>query len=248
MDMTGKIAAVTGAASGIGKRAALLYAEHGAKVALIDINEDGAAQVARQIEDTGGEAKAFAADLSKPDDARRVIADITAHFGRLDALANVAAIYPRASVLAATEEHWDKIMDLNVRGVFFTSQAAMKVMTEQKGGAIVNIASGAAFRPLENMVAYCTAKAGLLGMSRVLALEGAPHGVRVNTVAPGHTASETILTSTPRETLNEMAQDLVSKRWLEPEEIAQGVVFLSSDAASGINGAILNINGGNFMP
>ena len=248
MDMTGKIAAVTGAASGIGKRAALLYAEHGAKVALIDINEDGAAQVARQIEDTGGEAKAFAADLSKPDDARRVIADIAAHFGRLDALANVAAIYPRASVLDATEEHWDKIMDLNVRGVFFTSQAAMKVMTEQKSGAIVNIASGAAFRPLENMVAYCTAKAGLLGMSRVLALEGAPHGVRVNTVAPGHTASETILTYNTRETLNEMAQELVSKRWLEPEEIAQGVVFLSSDAASGINGAILNINGGNFMP
>ena len=248
MDMTGKIAAVTGAASGIGKRAALLYAEHGAKVALIDVNEDGAAQVARQIEDTGGEAKAFAADLSKPDDARRVIADIAAHFGRLDALANVAAIYPRASVLDATEEHWDKIMDLNVRGVFFTSQAAMKVMTEQKGGAIVNIASGAAFRPLENMVAYCTAKAGLLGMSRVLALEGAPHGVRVNTVAPGHTASETILTYTSRETLNEMAQELVSKRWLEPEEIAQGIVFLSSDAASGINGAILNINGGNFMP
>ena len=162
MDMTGKIAAVTGAASGIGKRAALLYAEHGAKVALIDINEEGAAQVAGQIEDTGGEAKAFAADLSKPDDARRVIADITAHFGRLDALANVAAIYPRAGVLDATEEHWDKVMDLNVRGVFFTSQAAMKVMTEQKSGAIVNIASGAAFRPLENMVAYCTAKAGLL--------------------------------------------------------------------------------------
>ena len=248
MDMTGKIAAVTGAASGIGKRAALLYAEHGAKVALIDINEDGAAQVARQIEDTGGEAKAFAADLSKPDDARRVIADITAHFGRLDALANVAAIYPRAGVLDATEEHWDKVMDLNVRGVFFTSQAAMKVMTEQKSGAIVNIASGAAFRPLENMVAYCTAKAGLLGMSRVLALEGASHGVRVNTVAPGHTASETILTYNTRETLDEMAQELVSKRWLEPEEIAQGVVFLSSDAASGINGAILNINGGNFMP
>ncbi len=248
MDMTGKIAAVTGAASGIGKRAALLYAEHGAKVALIDINADGAAQVARQIEDTGGEAKAFTADLSKPDDARRVIADITAHFGRLDALANVAAIYPRAGVLDATEEHWDKVMDLNVRGVFFTSQAAMKVMTEQKSGAIVNIASGAAFRPLENMVAYCTAKAGLLGMSRVLALEGAPHGVRVNTVAPGHTASETILTYNTRESLKEMAQDLVSKRWLEPEEIAQGVVFLSSDAASGINGAILNINGGNFMP
>ena len=248
MDMTGKIAAVTGAASGIGKRAALLYAEHGAKVALIDINVDGAAQVARQIEDTGGEAKAFTADLSKPDDARRVIADITAHFGRLDALANVAAIYPRAGVLDATEEHWDKVMDLNVRGVFFTSQAAMKVMTEQKSGAIVNIASGAAFRPLENMVAYCTAKAGLLGMSRVLALEGAPHGVRVNTVAPGHTASETILTYNTRESLKEMAQDLVSKRWLEPEEIAQGVVFLSSDAASGINGAILNINGGNFMP
>ncbi len=248
MDMTGKIAAVTGAASGIGKRAALLYAEHGAKVVLIDINAEGAEQVARQIEDSGGEAKAFAADLSKRDDAHRVIADIAAHFGRVDALANVAAIYPRASVLDATEEHWDKVMDLNVRGVFFTSQAAMKVMTEQKGGAIVNIASGAAFRPLENMVAYCTAKAGLLGMSRVLALEGAPHGVRVNTVAPGHTASETILTYNTAETLNEMAQDLVSKRWLEPEEIAQGVVFLSSDAASGINGAILNINGGNFMP
>lgn len=246
--MTGKVAAVTGAASGIGKRAALLYAKHGAKVGLIDINKEGAQQVARQIEDTGGEAKAFSCDLSNPVEARQVIRDITTRFGQLDALANVAAIYPRASVMDVTEDHWDSIMNLDVRGVFFTCQAAMRIMIKQGNGAIVNIASGAAFRPLQNMVAYCTAKASILGMSRVLAYEGGPKGVRVNTVAPGHTASETILLHQTQEQLDEAAKDLLSKRWLEPEEIAEGIVFLSSENARGINGAIININGGNYMP
>jgi len=147
-----------------------------------------------------------------------------------------------------TEDHWDSIMNLDVRGVFFTSQAAMRIMIDQGSGAIVNIASGAAFRPLQNMVAYCTAKASILGMSRVLAHEGGPKGVRVNTVAPGHTASETILLHQTQEQLDEAAEELLSKRWLEPEEVAEGIVFLSSEKARGINGAIININGGNYMP
>ena len=249
MDFDGKLAMVTGAASGIGLRTARAFAREGAELALVDLNEAGVEEAAREIRDGGGRAATYSADLSNVVEIRDLFARVKAAHGRIDALANIAAIYPTSPLLEVTEAHWDAVLDLNLRGVFFCCQQAIGVMAGQEGGgAIVNIASGASFRPLEGMVAYCASKAGLLGMTRVLALHTARLGVRVNTVAPGHTDTEGNRTMSDEVDRREEADGLVSGRWLEPEEIADAILFLCSDAARGVHGAILNVNAGNWMP
>lgn len=247
IDLKGKTAIVTGAASGMGKATAIAFGKQGAHVALVDINGEGARQTARIVEDLGARTLVCQTDIAKVAEVRAMVQRVKQHFGRIDAVANVAAIFPRMKVVEVTEQHWDAIQNVDLRGVFFTCQEAMKVMMAQGGGAIVNVASGAAFRAIEGHAAYSAAKGGLVAMSRVMALEGARQGVRVNVVAPGHTITEGALAGMGRERMEAMAKDLVPGRWMTPEEIASGIVFLCSDAASGINGAILNINGGNYM-
>jgi len=189
---------------------------------------------------------------SRPSSTRRACVsafDATRErFGRLDALANVAAIYPRAQVLDVTEALWDRVMSINLRGLFFCCQAAMRIMVPQGRGAIVNVASGAAFRALEAQAAYSASKAGVVGLSRVLALECARLGVRVNVVALGHTRTDNTIAAIGPERFDQMAESLVPGRFLTPEEPANAIIWLCSDDASGINGAIVNVNGGNYMP
>jgi NAD(P)-dependent dehydrogenase (short-subunit alcohol dehydrogenase family) len=243
-----RLVVVTGAAAGIGRETALEFARAGARLALIDLDGPGCEKVAREIEASGGQASADAADLSRTDEIRSVFRRVLQTHGRIDALANVAAIYPTAAVLDVSEQHWDRVLGLDLRGVFFCCQEALRAMFERRSGAIVNVASGAAFRPLPGRVAYSAAKAGLVGMTRVMALEAARHGVRVNVVAPGHTETEGILTSLSAEQRQAAARELVPRRWLAPAEVASAIAYLCSDAASGVNGAILHVNGGHWMP
>ncbi len=140
------------------------------------------------------------------------------------------------------------MVSVNLRGVFFCCQEALRVMVDQGQGAIVNVASGAAFYPIQGMAVYTATKAGLVGMSRVLALETARTGVRVNVMAPGHTLSETMLDTLPQEEIEAMAAALIPGRFMTPEEPANAILWLCSDEASGVNGAIINVNGGNHMP
>ena len=247
MEFTGKTAIVTGAANGIGRATAVAFGKAGANVAAVDIDDDGAKRVAAQIEDTGGAATAYQADLTKPAQIKATVQQVVDTYGRVDALANVAAIYPRATVLEVTEEYWDRMMDLNLRAVFFCCQEALRVMLPQGSGVIVNIASGAAFRGIEGLSVYSAAKGGVVSLSRGLALEVARTGVRVNVVAPGNTDTDGIRANLTQEQVDAAAAELVSGRWMEPEEIAAAILFLCSDAASGINGAIINVNGGNYM-
>ncbi|MCI0769896.1 MAG: SDR family oxidoreductase [Chloroflexi bacterium] len=247
MEFTGKTAIVTGAANGIGRATAVAFGKAGANVAAVDIDDAGAKRVAAQIEDTGGAATAYQADLTKPAEIKAVVQQVVDTYGRVDALANVAAIYPRATVLEVTEEYWDRMMDLNLRAVFFCCQEALRVMLPQGSGVIVNIASGAAFRGIEGLSVYSAAKGGVVSLSRGLALEVARTGVRVNVVAPGNTDTDGIRANLTQEQVDAAAAELVSGRWMEPEEIAAAILFLCSDAASGINGAIINVNGGNYM-
>ena len=247
MEFTGKTAIVTGAASGIGRATPVAFGKAGANVAAVDIDDAGAKRVAAQIEDTGGAATAYQADLTKPAQIKATVQKVVDTYGRVDALANVAAIYPRATVLEVTEEYWDRMMDLNLRAVFFCCQEALRVMLPQGSGVIVNIASGAAFRGIEGLSVYSAAKGGVVSLSRGLALEVARTGVRVNVVAPGNTDTDGIRANLTQEQVDAAAAELVSGRWMEPEEIAAAILFLCSDAASGINGAIINVNGGNYM-
>jgi NAD(P)-dependent dehydrogenase (short-subunit alcohol dehydrogenase family) len=249
MDFSGRTAVVTGAASGMGRATSIAFGSAGANVVLFDLNEDGAGRIAEQIDGSGKRTLVCRVDMAQPAEVRTALGAAKDRFGRIDCLANVAAIYnPRAKVADVTEDYWDRLLSVNLRGVFFCCQEALRLMAEQGRGAIVNVASGAAFRPIDGLVVYSATKAGLVGMTRVLALEYARKGVRVNVMAPGHTLSETMMDILPPEEVESMAAGLVPGRWLTPEEPAQAILWLCSDEASGVNGAIINVNGGNHMP
>src|SRR5262245_18313819 len=190
MAFAGKTAVVTGAASGIGRSTALGFGKADAKVALFDLDADSAHRVADEIARSGAQAMVCRVDVANPSTVREALDAVRARFDSLDALANVAAIYPRAPVLEISEDFWDQTLSINLRGVFFCCQEAIRIMVAQGSGAIVNVASGAAFRAIEGLAAYSASKAGLVGMTRVLALEFVRNGVRANVVAPGHTASD----------------------------------------------------------
>jgi NAD(P)-dependent dehydrogenase (short-subunit alcohol dehydrogenase family) len=247
MDFTGKTAIVTGAASGMGRATAVGFGKLGANVALFDVNEAGAQAVADTIDASGDRAVVHRVDISNPSETQAAIRAVHERFGRLDALANVAAIYKpsRIPVLEVTEEQWDRHLDLNLRGLFFACQEALRIMWEQGSGAIVNVASGAAFRPLEGRSPYAASKAGVVGMSRVLALESARRGVRVNVTAPGYTEGEA---SPPPEQTAAVLETLVPGRFMTNEEQADTIIWLCSEEASGVNGTIVFVNGGHHMP
>src|SRR5262245_14346631 len=216
MDFSGTTAVVTGAASGMGRATAVGFANAGANVALLDINSDGAQEVANQIDRTGTRVVVYPVDTAQPSEVAAALHGARDRFGRLDAVANVAAIYPKARVLEVTEAFWDQVVSINLRGVFFCCQEAIRIMLYQGKGAIVNVASGAAFRAIEGHSAYSAAKAGLVGFSRVLALECARQGIRVNVVAPGHTRSETAVRALGPEQVEAMAATLVPGRFMTP--------------------------------
>lgn len=248
MNLAGTTAVVTGAVNGIGRATAIGFADAGANVALFDVDGDGARALADELDPSGARTLACTVDLAEPSAVSAALQSTQVRFGSLDALANVAAIYPRASVLDVTEEMWDRVMAINLRGLFFCCQAALRIMLPQGRGAIVNVASGAAFRALEAQATYSASKAGVVGLSRVLALECARKGVRVNVVAPGHTLTENTIAAIGPERVDGMTEALVPGRFLTPDESANAIVWLCTDAASGINGAIVNVNGGNYMP
>jgi NAD(P)-dependent dehydrogenase (short-subunit alcohol dehydrogenase family) len=248
MDFSGKTAVVTGAASGMGRATAVGFGKGGANVVLFDVNEDGADRVAEQIDSSGKRTMVCRVDLAKPAEIRGALGAAQQRFGRIDCLANVAAIYDLVNVLDVTEDYWDNMISINLRGVFFCCQEALRMMINQGGGAIVNVASGAAFYPIQGMAVYTATKAGLVGMTRVLAFESARLGVRVNVMAPGHTLSETLMSKLSQEKIEAMAAALIPGRFMMPEEPANAILWLCSDEASGINGAIINVNGGNHMP
>lgn len=255
MDFSGRSIVVTGAASGMGKATAIGFGKVGANVALFDINQEGAEQVAEEIDPTGGRTMVCNVDIATPSAVEKALQAVRARFGRLDAVANVAAIFPptnpdtnAANALEVTEEYWDRMLSVNLRGLFFCCQAAIRIMLAQGGGAIVNVASGAAFRPIQGLATYSASKAGVVGMSRVLALEFARQGVRVNVMAPGATFTEGNLKYLSKEEWDAYATTLVPGRLMTPEEPANAIIWLCSDEASGVNGAIINVNGGNHMP
>ena len=247
MDFSGKTAVVTGAASGIGRATAREFGRRGAHVALLDLDGDGARRVATGLETLGCRAFVYELDLQDREQVGSAFEAVCERFGRIDALANVAAIYPRAPVPDVTEEFWDRVISVDLRAAFFCCQDALRVMEAQGSGSIVNVASGAAFRPVAGLSVYAAAKAGVVGMSRVLALEYARKNIRINVVAPGHTRPD--VESEGGSTADwAAAENLVPGRYMAPDESAHAIVWLCSDGASGVNGAIVNVNGGNYMP
>lgn len=248
-ELAGQTVIVTGAASGIGRATAATFGAAGSRVVLADVNELGAERVAAQIaERSGAETLVHAVDLADGAAIVGMYDAAVARFGRVDSVANVAAIFPNAPTVETSDELWDLVLTLNLRGVFQSCREALRRMVAQGHGSVVNIASGAAFKGLAGLSAYSASKGGLVAMSRVMAVEVARQGVRVNVVAPGPTLSEGAFGARNAEQIAASAASMVPGRQMEPEEVAEAIVFLCSPAASGLNGAILNVNGGDYQP
>jgi NAD(P)-dependent dehydrogenase (short-subunit alcohol dehydrogenase family) len=245
--LSGKVAIVTGGRRGIGKAIALALAEAGADVAICDrVIEDGELKVvAEEIQRLGRRSLAVPADIMKKADVDGLVRRVGDEFGAIDILVNNAGMNILAPLLELREDGWDKIIDTNLKGCYLCSQAVAKRMVEQKRGNIINIASTAAMYTAPGMGAYCIAKAGVVMLTRVLAVELAQYNIRVNAVAPSmvKTKFSEPLWSNP-EDLKEVESGIPLGRLAEPGDIVGSVLFLASDAASYITGHTIIVDGG----
>lgn len=246
MKLKNKVAIVTGAAQGIGKGIALALAKEGAKVVVGDII-DKTSEVVNEIEKLGSEAIAVRTDVSNSKDTERLASEALRKFGRIDILVNNAGIYPFKSLLEMTEQDWDRVIGINLKGVFNCTKAVMPSMVQQKSGNIVNIASIAgAVVGYAYLVHYSASKGGVLGFTRAAALELAQYNVRVNAVAPGGVLTPTTQ-SYDKDALKQTEQAIPLKRMGKPEDIANLVVFLASDESAYITGQCIVADGGSTV-
>ena len=246
VDLSDKVALVTGAGRGIGKAIAAALAGSGAVVAVNDIDAASAERTAGEL---GRGARAFPADVGDPGAAARLVEEVAARFGRLDILVNNAGIEPKAPVLDLSVADWQRTLDVNLSAAFYTSQAAGRIMRAAGGGAIVNIASIAGHNiPLPNRSSYVASKAGLIGFTRECAREFAAYGIRVNAVCPG--VIETEMTAESRSNaaqLEKWLADIPQGRLGQPPDVAGLVLFLCSDGAAYLTGQAINVDGGKVM-
>ncbi|UCG69366.1 MAG: 3-oxoacyl-[acyl-carrier-protein] reductase [Thermoplasmata archaeon] len=242
MRLKDKVALITGSGSGIGEATAMKFSEEGAKLIINDVNMESANNVAEKIKATGGEVLVLKADISKKDEVEGMIEQIIEHFGRLDILVNNAGVNRDAFVKKMTEEDWDTVITINLKGTFLCAQAAMNAMSKQKYGKIINTSSiGALGNP--GQANYASSKCGVIGLTRTLALECARYNINVNCVAPG--ATKTPMTAQiPKEIAEAITGKIPLKRFAEPEEIANLHLFLASDEASYITGQVIFVDGG----
>ncbi len=239
--LTGRTALITGGAAGIGRAIAELYAEKGARVALVDRSEQVAATAA-EIGD--GAALGIQADVTDRADVQSAVDRVVGEFGRIDVLVNNAGVVALEWAEDLTEADWDLTIDVNLKGVFLLSQIVGRHMLQAGGGRIINMASQAAEVALDKHLAYCTSKAGVVGLTKVLASEWGPRGIRVNAISPTVALTELGRRAWAGEVGERMKEKIPARRFVYPEEIAGCALYLASDAAAMINGANLVIDGG----
>jgi 3-oxoacyl-[acyl-carrier protein] reductase len=250
-DLSGRVAVVTGAASGIGRASAIRLADAGAEVVCADRNIDGATVTAQSIEAGGGRATTRAVDVTDAAGVDDLVAAAVADHGRLDVMANIAGIMHRSPVVETDDADFDRVLGVNLKGVFHGCRAAARVMVEAGRGSIVNMASAAVDQPAPGLACYGMAKAGLVQLTKVLALEVGESGVRVNAVAPGYVVTD--MTRKADEEASSRYDDAMAgfaplRRVGHPDDIAYAVLYLASDAARFMTGQILRPNGGVAMP
>jgi 3-oxoacyl-[acyl-carrier protein] reductase len=245
---SGTIVLVTGAQRGIGRAIAIRFAEAGADVALNFLDDKPAAEsAAAEIMALGRRAVTIGADIAKPEHARRLVADAERALGPIDVLVNNAGIFPRTPFLDLTEDTWDAVLDTNLKATFVCAQeAARRMVAAKRPGAIINLSSGAPYRGSMRATAYMASKLGIVGLTRGMARELAPHGIRVNAVAPGITNTAMPRLGNTEEALAALARSNPTGRLAEPEDIADVVVFLATDAARHLVGQLIHVNGGDY--
>ena len=244
----GKVALVTGAGSGIGRATAMTFASEGAAVVVADVNPEGGEETAGMVNGSGGEALFVETDVSKARDAEAMVAKAVEAYGRLDCAVNNAGIGTpvRARVHELPEDAWERVIDVNLKGVWLCMKYEISRMLSQGGGSIVNMASIAGLVGVSNSAAYTASKHGVVGLTKVAALEYAEQGIRVNAVCPGYIRTPALERSSVRDP--DLVAGAVDRhpigRLGEPDEIAGAVVWLCSDAASFVIGQVMSVDGG----
>jgi NAD(P)-dependent dehydrogenase (short-subunit alcohol dehydrogenase family) len=250
MRLEDRTALITGGTSGIGEATSLLFAEEGASVAVVGRNTERGKSVAKRISDIGGTAVFVQADVRRSDDCRTAVERTIETFGRLDILFNNAGTYSVNDVVGCTEEEWDDQVDTSLKGTFLMSKYALPHMIERGSGSIVNCASGWGLVGGPKAAAYCAAKGGMVVMTKAMAIDHGPQGIRVNAICPGDTDTPMEREDARNQGLSweayvhQMTGTRPIARMATPEEIALGVLFLASDDASYITGAALPVDGG----
>src|SRR5580704_8125909 len=249
MRLAGKAVLVTGAQQGIGRAIAIASAAAGADVAVNWLDDEAAArEVAGAIVAHGRRAVTIQADMAKLDEVRDMVAAVVAEFGAIDVLVNNAGVFPRVDFLSMTETDWDFVHDVNLKGAAFCAQATAQAMVAAKRpGVIINVTSGAAFRGSPHGVHYVASKGGVVSLTRQMALELAPHRIRVNAVAPGLTDTAQPRYGSTEAEIAEMGAANPLGRIAQPEDIARAAVFLASDNAGFVTGHTLHVNGGSYL-
>jgi 3-oxoacyl-[acyl-carrier protein] reductase len=249
ISLQGQTALITGAATGIGRATALLFAQAGARVVVNHRGQEAeAASLVQAIEAAGGQATAISADVSQAAEVQRLVDSALAACGAIDVLVNNAGIIQEKAFLDTTEADWDRMLGTDLKSVFLMCRAVLPGMVARGSGAIVNIASDLGILGRERYAPYCTAKAGVIGLTRSLAREFAPQQIRVNAIAPGPVATAMV-------SLEHMSAEWVEKelaipqhRLGAPDEIAATALFLASDLSRFYCGQVLGPNGGSVMP
>ena len=246
--LSGKSAVVTGAANGIGRATAEVFAADGARIVATDVDAEGLARLKAALEAKGAECATVVGDVSKDADARRMINVCVEHYGRIDILVANAVVIPLGAITESTADDWDRVMSIDGRGMFLTCKYAIEAMLQTGGGSIVCLSSISGMAGQARQSTYGPAKFAASGLTKHLAVEWADKGLRVNAVAPGTIRTEAVrrLPEQPggAEYIEEIRKNHPMGRLGEPEEVAKAIAFLASDDASFITGAILAVDGG----